>query len=111
MSLAHSPAELVVLQGYMLVAPRPSVIAGKLWKQITPLVAEIMHSLLLFPLARAPDRPLVSEGAFDVPVPCDAVRANERQAPASRFIRRAFGPGRVRSPIGWCVGVVILVNL
>ena len=45
-----------------------------------------MHSVLLFPLARAPDRALVSEGAFDVPVPVHAVRANERQAPASRFI-------------------------
>ena len=45
-----------------------------------------MHSLLLFALARAPDRPLVSEGAFDFPVPDNAVRANERQAPASRFI-------------------------
>ena len=45
-----------------------------------------MHSVLRRPLARAPDRPFISESGFNFPVPYRAVRANERQAPVSRFV-------------------------
>ena len=45
-----------------------------------------MNSLLLFPLARAPDRPLISESGFNSAVPHTTVRADERQAPVPRFI-------------------------
>ena len=55
------------------------------WIQITPLVAEVMHPVLRLPLARAPERPLVSEFAFDGLMAGSAVSAYESLKEASYF--------------------------